>query len=524
VAFDVSTTSQDDILSGRHYNPDSGLQIFDQTTFSGNFGNSIFNPAWSPDPSKITWMTGNGERRVLQLFDMKAKTAVTLLDWDPARFGALIPSPLWSPDGQWLALEVWANGLEGSGIWLLAADGSSQTLVNAEGHEPHWVSNTQLVFGVNNGTRLYDVNSGETFKMDLPEGSWILEATNLADLVAQAIPVRVADTSVAYVLAMQDVPMFSGDDDSYEQIGTIFGGQTALVTGQSLETNWWRVICPDDTIGDCWLTDDTAYTVPVDTPNPITELPDPADLTMSVEQTTSPDGRWQADAAQSESVLIIDRYKYFVSLTVTDGTTTWTPVAEWRNDGLGAHWLAVFRWSVDGRYLYYTNTGSADGCSRFVNGTDLYRLDVSNGEVIEILPEGKTLNLSLSPDESMLAYASYDGQSEVLAVQDLATGTERSVRLFEPNSNTQMSEIFWSGDGKTAVLTLIHGACSPRQTSSIVRINIEDMTTTTLITDDERFFRILDWPNPDQAEIPLADKDGTNYRLEINSGELAQEE
>jgi hypothetical protein len=108
-------------------------------------------------------------------------------------------------------------------------------------------------------------------------------------------------------------------------------------------------------------------------------------------------------------------------------------VAEWRNDGLGAHWLAVFRWSVDGRYLYYTNTGSADGCSRFVNGTDLYRLDVSNGEVIEILPEGKTLNLSLSSDESMLAFASSDGQSEVLAVQDLATGTERSVRLFEPN-------------------------------------------------------------------------------------------
>jgi hypothetical protein len=79
---------------------------------------------------------------------------------------------------------------------------------------------------------------------------------------------------------------------------------------------------------------------------------------MSVEQTTSPDGRWQADAAQSESVLIIDRYKYFVSLTVTDGTTTWTPVAEWRNDGLGAHWLAVFRWSVDGRYPLGLGSGS----------------------------------------------------------------------------------------------------------------------------------------------------------------------
>jgi hypothetical protein len=244
---------------------------------------------------------------------------------------------------------------------------------------------------------------------------------------------------------------------------------------------------------------------------------------MSVEQTTSPDGRWQADAAQSESVLIIDRYKYFVSLTVTDGTTTWTPVAEWRNDGLGAHWLAVYRWSVDGRSLYYTDISSGDGCFHPSNGTNLHRLDLTDGRVTEILPDSTTMNFSLSADETRLAYTGI-GSTVLLVVKDMATGTEQGVVITEPGAFALPSQIFWSADAETAVLALIHGACSSRQTSSIVRINIEDMTVTRLITDDERFFQIQDWPDPEQPEIRLTDKDGTNYWLEINSGELAQEE
>lgn len=72
------------------------------------------------------------------------------------------------------------------------------------------------------------------------------------------------ETEVEFVTAQQDLLMFSGPGESYEQIGSVFDGQTALVTGQSEDGNWWRVICPDDTVGDCWVTADSAMTEPIE--------------------------------------------------------------------------------------------------------------------------------------------------------------------------------------------------------------------------------------------------------------------
>ncbi len=267
VAFDVFPTGPEDTDTSLIYHPDSGLRLFDPTAFT--FVNELydqpyFNPSWSPDGRKIAWQVSNGERVGIQVFDLEAQTAVQLLDWDPARFGALIPSPLWSPDGQWLALEVWANGPSGSGVWLLAADGSSQVYLDPQGTEPYWASEAQLVFGVKvgGGPRLYDLVTEESFKIDLPEGSWALGVTSLSELQAMSDPFSVLETPVMYIMAMQDVTIYDGPDDSYNDIGNIFDGQTAKVTGKSFITGWWRVICPDDTIGNCWVTSDTSFTMP----------------------------------------------------------------------------------------------------------------------------------------------------------------------------------------------------------------------------------------------------------------------
>jgi hypothetical protein len=73
---------------------------------------------------------------------------------------------------------------------------------------------------------------------------------------------EVIETDVAYIMAMQDVTMYDGPNESFNVIGGVADGQTALVTGQFSENGWWRVICPDDTIGDCWVTNDTDFMVP----------------------------------------------------------------------------------------------------------------------------------------------------------------------------------------------------------------------------------------------------------------------
>ncbi|NJN54344.1 MAG: hypothetical protein HC804_06030 [Anaerolineae bacterium] len=459
-AFDVFATSQDDLLTGRLYHPDSGLQIFDQTVFTPQnemIAGPLFNPAWPPMDNKIAWLTSAGERFAVQVYDWETQTAVQIHDWDPARFGATIPSPVWSPDGQWLVLEIWANGTEGSGIWLLAADGSSQTLIDASGHNPYWVSVSQFVYAVNGETRLVELPGGETARVDLPTGSWVFGVTPLSDLLA--------------------LPDMNNEEE------------TAVAT-------------PDSSI-----------------PTDPTDIPIASELTVA-----SPDGRWQATALQTEPIIVGDLEKLYVSLVVSDGTTTWTPVAEWRGYGLGYIWPTPFQWSADGRYLYYTNAGSGDGCLYYSNGSDLHRLDVTDGTVVEILPDGKTGNLSLSPDESTLAYTHYNGNAVSFVVQDLATGVEQSVVISELGEYAQTGQIFWSADGQTAVLSLTYNACNPDETSSIVRINLAEMSATTLIAKDVRRFFISEWPDPTQPEIRLIDKDGNFWWLDVNSGELAQEE
>jgi len=84
--------------------------------------------------------------------------------------------------------------------------------------------------------------------------------------VATNFPVD--ETDVNFIMAKEDVQIYNGPGESYESKGFIAGGQAALVTGLSPDKNWWRVICPDSTIGDCWVTADPAFTEPTEAVGP----------------------------------------------------------------------------------------------------------------------------------------------------------------------------------------------------------------------------------------------------------------
>jgi hypothetical protein len=70
------------------------------------------------------------------------------------------------------------------------------------------------------------------------------------------------ETDVEYVLALTDVTMYNGPGITYDAISLVADGQTALVTGVSRDGDWWRVICPDDTVANCWLSADSELTHP----------------------------------------------------------------------------------------------------------------------------------------------------------------------------------------------------------------------------------------------------------------------
>ncbi|MFN8597258.1 MAG: NBR1-Ig-like domain-containing protein [Anaerolineae bacterium] len=71
------------------------------------------------------------------------------------------------------------------------------------------------------------------------------------------------ETGVRYVYLNADVPVFGGEPgNTGNPVNTLFAGQTALVTGISADNQWFRVLCANDTIGNCWVTTNPQFTTP----------------------------------------------------------------------------------------------------------------------------------------------------------------------------------------------------------------------------------------------------------------------
>jgi hypothetical protein len=96
-------------------------------------------------------------------------------------------------------------------------------------------------------------------------GVWSPDPFHITDVLEPSV--TVLETDVKYVMALLEiVPMYSGPGDTYPQIGGIFGGMAGTVTGVSADGQWWRVMCPDDTVGSCWVSADPNVTEPTTPP------------------------------------------------------------------------------------------------------------------------------------------------------------------------------------------------------------------------------------------------------------------
>jgi len=76
----------------------------------------------------------------------------------------------------------------------------------------------------------------------------------------------VVTTEVQYILALETVNIRSGPGTNYGIVGSIAAGQVALVTGIMPDSSWWRVICPDDSVGNCFVVNDPTLTQPTTPP------------------------------------------------------------------------------------------------------------------------------------------------------------------------------------------------------------------------------------------------------------------
>lgn len=234
---------------------------------------------------------------------------------------------------------------------------------------------------------------------------------------------------------------------------------------------------------------------------------------------TSPNGEWIAQVFVAlPTVSDIGKYYTQLKLSKADGTLEWIVVDEWVEDGLGYTIPQPLQWSRDGRYLYFTNKPVPDGCAVFVNGSDLHRVDLSNGDVRELVPSVGSW-LSLSPDETMLAYIRYGDRR--LVIRDLATGAERETKL-DPGRSYEAGHIIWSPDGTALMLTLALQPCSTdgADAISIVRVKTTTLEPTTLIREDQRLFITVEWLTADQ--VLLRDREGNDWLMDASTGQVTK--
>jgi hypothetical protein len=107
----------------------------------------IDSPAWSPDSSKLAWVTGFLEnddystwRIAILVLDFNTMTHQVIQPYVPVGRGGWPPAPVWSPDGRWLAFNVWAEDPTASGMYVASADGSQIIQLDIPNPDNNWLT------------------------------------------------------------------------------------------------------------------------------------------------------------------------------------------------------------------------------------------------------------------------------------------------------------------------------------------------------------------------------------------------
>lgn len=312
----------------------------------------------------------------------------------------------------------------------------------------------------------------------------------------------------------------TGDDRTSDQVPEL----TAISTSVSISIAATDVEARAESPAVAWesvVTEGNA----TETTVTVTPTPEFTDWDVQIWSSSSPHGTWAAQTTAAFPMIdgtYVGEDTYYTHLKVTgrDHAQEWTVVDEWSVWALGYTTPQPFHWSRDSRYLYFTNRPQPDGCALFTNGSDLQRLDLSDGTVTEIMPS-VGLVLSLSPDEQTLAYVGYQHRGMVL--RELATGKERNVNM-DDGVRGSTGSLVWSPDGTALMLTVAFPKCAPedQRMHSIVRVDVETLSATTVIDQDPRLLTTAEWP--EENRVVLIDETGDRWGMDPMTGQMAREE
>lgn len=173
------------------YTVGSGYKDFNLAEYGMTDPYTPHNPNWSPDGKKIAWGllgedVGFGASASLGVFDLTTKTSQLVLSpfTQKPSYESIEPAApyaIWSPDSQWLAVNVEARTEAGeydpekSGWWIISVDGTNQYKLDATEFDS-WSLDSQWIVYISRAET--DINTLELYASH-PDGS---EASKLGEL------------------------------------------------------------------------------------------------------------------------------------------------------------------------------------------------------------------------------------------------------------------------------------------------------------------------------------------------------
>lgn len=259
---------------------------------------------------------------------------------------------------------------------------------------------------------------------------------------------------------------------------------------------------------------------PTASPRPPTPTPTPETIRLQIPQDISPDYRWYVSTAME------GKERVTMTVSLDNGQVVWLvedlPYED--NFPWGFSFPVPFYWSKDGRYLYYTHRSSGDGCfgGSIHRVEDLFRLDLTTGEVIEI-PEGGGAWVAFSPDEQYLASLSY---GHGIQITNLATGQTQTLDLLVRNEDigmeTDQQYIVWAPNSRSLVFVIMSGVCSGPPIESFynwtVRVDLNPLSQRVLLEKDDRDLVPVLWT--EQNRILTRDREGHFFWMNPADGSV----
>lgn len=257
--------------------------------------------------------------------------------------------------------------------------------------------------------------------------------------------------------------------------------------------------------------------------SPIKWIPEISESSVTSQ---SPDGFWTAEMIYSEERLLLQVIR-------KDGSLTWLIIDKKGPLSIDDPIPSQFRWSTNGRYMYYYSEASwqyhhpaSNGCD--IGGINVHpqRLNLETGEISPLAPElwDELEEFSISPNATAFAY--FDPRLDnTLTLHSLETGEKRSLQIDIPRGKKwAVGEIVWSPDDSALAFSVQIDPCNPSgiYPTSIIVVDVKTGIAQTVISNDPELDWQFEWLEP--QFLLLHDKNGTPRRFDVKSGAAVVEE